>query len=759
MASNSEWFLQQSQLAFERKRDLYNQLLQGILSQSLKTPGQRKAELDLLAREETTLRTLEDSLRKSQREQIKSDSSLLEALSKGQTDIATANISFNEGVRTATIKSQTDLQIEKSRAERQIDEDAAVARSKASELASAALTDAGNFGPGVFSASDPVNIVNTGVGYLKNLWSTSFESKAKAATTPEAKQAVVDAYKRASGEWLAKQQPGTPINAVLSDPEVQAQATATALRDMRVPDLGQSADALIDAQAASKKASLDVPTSVGGGGTRGVDEQILLTRKERAQALLGLDAATLGPAALKVDLKDNEVTPYEGYLASAAYNRMQLADPAQADAFYAKYPTLNSWNEAIKAGTIDADASTLIQDTELLDTTSLKMLHDGEYPRGFAELRSRRGELDAQKKKLMEGGDEAQTIENAVQQARYLYRKLYGDAPTQTGISAAETLRKELGGKTPEEVQAVLSQLPLNDRGMQVALKAVSGAPITDKELRTLDLGQSNPATLPASVIEKFNTRLPGFIAEDGTVVVGYDDKGTPTKRDVDELTLTDFGEALASYQGDADGNGTVDPDTAAKIKESMRLLQELTQAQPYLTPYLTHVAATQLDKVLGPSPDAQPARKPQTRITGPKLDEILLEDAPQPQGFNEASIKRQEAITKVSPDVLSTSAIAVQEKTGRAPTSKEMVAGIDSQLAGFSKEERRQISDLARQSKGIDSKIVQANLQKIVSPITDPDKYTQAVSYIGVASTPQVADLYAEERKKKIKRDLDLLA
>jgi len=766
MATNSEWFLQQSQLAFERKRAQYETILQAILSQELKTPGQRKAELDLLAREETTLRTMEDGLRKTQREQVKSDYELLGALTKGQTDIAKANIDFNKAVRVATIGSQTDLAIAKARAEAQIDEDASRERAKSSELASAALTEAGSFGPGVFSATDPKSVSDTAVGYLKGLWAQAFESKMKAATTPSQRQAVVDSFKRASSEWLSKQQPGTSINTILSSDVVASSAVSKTLQDLRVADAGMTSDDMIAQEVATKKAGISIPSSTGNGSTRGVDENILLTRRERAQALLGLDKEALGADQLAIDLADGRTPAYEKYLLGAAYNRMHLQDPEKADAFFTEFDSLDKFISAVEKNsadkpTISSEVQALIEDTELLDTSSLKTLHDGDYAKSMAELRTRRAALDEQKRKLMDGSDESQTIEDAINKARYLTRKLHGDAKTQTGISSAETIYKELQGKSPEEQQAIIDQLPLDTRGKQVALKAASGAPITDKELRTLDMNNQSPVHLPEAMVAKFNERLPGFISTDGKVVVSYDEKGTAFLKDADELSIPEFGEALSNYKGGPDGGHTIDPETARKLKESMRLLGELTKSQPYLAPYITHLTATQLDKVLGPADvkiKAGPIRLPKNKRDLPPEDEGMGDGASNSRSFNDATILRLGATNKVAPDVVAQASTVVKEKLGRAPSSQQLTQGIDTQLNGFSKAERSQLTELAKQSSRATPSQIQSNISKIINPLVDPDKYQQAISFVGIVSNPQVSDLYHQTDNLKIKRELAAL-
>lgn len=771
MPVQSEWFFQQAQAAFDTKRAQYQQILDAILSQQLKTPGQRKAELDLLARAETTLRELEESVRKTQREQIKSDGELLSALTKGQSDIAQANIRFNESVRVQSMKSQTELAIEKSRAERQIDEDAARDKAKASELAGAARADAATFGPGIFTDKDPTVAETTAVGFLKNLWAQSFESKFKAATTDTQKQAVVDEFKRTSGEWMSKQQAGTPVNATLSDKDVQASATSRVLTDVKAIDSGMSADALADKRAADLKSKLAVPTAVGNASTRGVDDQLLLSRREKFQALSGMDTATLGPSQLMVKVDDNEdLTPFEEYLASAAYNRMYLADPEKAKEFFDKYPTLTDWQKTLKGKwkkddkemALSEEEKTLLEETELFDITALKALHDGDYPRSLKQLYDRRRELDEQKRKLMEGGDEGQTIESAIQQSRALYRKYYGDAATQTGIASAETLYQSLRGKTPEEVDQLLANLPLDERAKAVARKAAAGEPITDKELRMLSLGNSLPEHLPEGIIKKFDERLPDFIV-DGQVTVGYTDKGVEIKKDVDELTLKDFGEAISNYRGDSSGGHTIDPQTRARLKESMDLLAQLTKANPYLTPYLTHLTATQLDKLLGPKEETN-SRLPAKRSTGSvdlqplKDEDITLEPQGKVRSLNDASILRVGLAKQVAPDVVAKAASDVKEQLGRAPTTKDLTASIDKQLANFSSVERSQINELAKQSKSSSPATIQSNLSKIVNPLVDPEKYQQAIMYVGLVSNPQVSALYDEEDNKRIKRELAAL-
>ena len=92
MADYAQYFLQQADAAFQRKQQLYDQILQAILTEELKTPAVKKAELELLAREETRLRSMEEALRDQQLQGIKQDAELLKVISEGQGGIAKTNL-------------------------------------------------------------------------------------------------------------------------------------------------------------------------------------------------------------------------------------------------------------------------------------------------------------------------------------------------------------------------------------------------------------------------------------------------------------------------------------------------------------------------------------------------------------------------------------------------------------------------------------------------------------------------------------------
>jgi len=127
-------------------------------------------------------------------------------------------------------------------------------------------------------------------------------------------------------------------------------------------------------------------------------------------------------------------------------------------------------------------------------------------------------------------------------------------------------------------------------------------------------------------------------------------------------------------------------------------------------------------------------------------------------RSLNDASILRVGLAKQVAPDVVAKAASDVKEQLGRAPTTKDLTASIDKQLANFSSVERAQINELAKQSKSSSPATIQSNLSKIVNPLVDPEKYQQAIMYVGLVSNPQVSALYSEEDNKRIKRELAAL-
>lgn len=735
MPSNADYFLQQADAAFARKQQLYDQILQSILQEELKTPAIKKAELELLAREETRLRSMEEALRDQQLAGIKADSELLKVVSQGQGDIATANIAFNEAVKTAQIRSQTELAVERSRQERLIEEAALKEKARTDELKAAGQTAAGGFGTGAFATGiTPDDAKNTARDYLALLWNTSFDTKLKSAGTTAQRQAVVDSFKQASADWMSKQGSGVTA-AMLKDPDIQNAAITEAIRQIGVTDLGKTAEQVIEEEKAKAKSQIRIPGGVGGTGLRGVDEQLMLSRKEKLKTLLGIDESEL--QNLQVDLGDSAQTKFEDYLTTAAYNRVGLGNPDVADTFYKKYPTSEDFRNAMRSGGADAAEKALVEETEALDATTLKQLYGGELAQGYRELRRRQADLEAQRKKLETPQDVGLTYERATERARYLYRKLYGPEGVQSGLEAADAIRREMAGKSEEEVKDIIDQLPLDDRQRQIALKAAAGGSITDTELRKLKAvaGVPGATALSASTIKTLGVRLPGFVDEEGMITIGLDEQGTPIKRDQAELTLGDLGDAFVAY-GESRGE-VIDANTIAKIKESARLLEQLSSTQPFATPMINQ----QLNKVIEKIPGVEPV------------------PTKQPLSFNDASTKRLEATRIASTDALTNAAGRIAESKGKAPKATEVIQGVETSLASLPKSQRDLVVELGKQSQGLKPTEVQKNLSKIVNPLTDPESFQKALSYIGIASNNDYNSLVKNADADRIKRELRMLS
>ena len=762
MADYAQYFLQQADAAFQRKQQLYDQILQAILTEELKTPAVKKAELELLAREETRLRSMEEALRDQQLQGIKQDAELLKVISEEQGGIAKANIAFNEAVKTATIRSKTELAVERSKMERLIEEAAINEKAKADALKAAGQTAAGTFGTGAFATGISADDAkNTARDYLATLWSQSFDSKLRGAETEAQRQAVVDSFKQASADWMSRQGSGVTA-AMLKDPDIQKAAIDEAIRQVGATDRGRTAEQIIEDEKARAKAGIRVPSGVGAGGGRGVDEQIILSRQEKLRTILGIDEKEL--KNLAVDLGDGSQTKFEDFLTTAAYNRIGLGNPDVADEFYKKYPSAEDFRNAIRSGKGTDAEKALVEETEPLDATTLKQLYSGELATGYRELRRRQADLEDRRRALQEGIDAGLTFEGAVQKARYLYRKLYGPEKVQTGLEAADTIRKELAGKSEEEQAEILNALPIDDRQKQILLKAAAGSPITDTELRKLQVtGPPGATALSAKVIDKLAVRLPGFIREDGSVLLSYDESGMPVTKPQDELTLGDLGDAFVAY-GEEKGE-VVDQTTIDKIKEAADLLEKLSKTQPYAAPMMNFQVEKSLDKVLegipGVKPPApvEPLIKLPTRKPRPAAEEEAAMLAPSDVPFNVASNRRLEATRMASSDVLTTAAGRAKEVSGKAPRVSDVIKGVEVQLADLPKPQRDLVVELGKQSGGLKPEQVQKNLSKIVNPLTDPEAFQKAVAYLGIASNEEYNNLVKKDQADRIKKELKLLA
>ena len=605
MPSYAELFFDRARASFERKQDLFKTILDSILREEIKSPAQKQAELELLAREETRLRSMEEDLRKVRLEQIKQDGLLLKTITDSSADISVANTNFNARVSSAQIAARADLAVARAKAEQDIAERAGKEQDKASQLAAEASTASSMFPPAPFTGTDRNTLTAAASGQLTDMWNTHFLASYKKADTPAEKQAVVDAFKAKSEDWLKNQGAGA-TQVILSSAPVIGGAIGQTLQRVGAADAGKTAQQIIDEKYKAEKERLQIPGGVGGPGLLKADQEVILSRSEKLRALTGLTKA----AAEDVNLvfgTTAEPNAYQQYITTATYNRMALSDPQESDAFYKKYPTVDSFKQALKGGQATEEEINLVLEADLLDASTLKQLYTGTLTEGVRDIKNRQAALDARKAALLGTADVGQTFSGAVEKARFIYRQLFGDAPLQSGIQAAQTISNTFAGQSPEEIQAAIEQLPLDDRQRQIVMKAATGAPISDAELRAIKFAAPSATKLDPNVVSRLGENLPGFVVND-KVTIGfeptinpdgtYDEK--PIQRDIASLSIRELGDAFSAYGKTSGALGqpipTFTPEVEKRIKESMDLFEKLAQTQPFAVPMLNQMLGDQLD-------------------------------------------------------------------------------------------------------------------------------------------------------------------
>jgi hypothetical protein len=802
MPSYAELFFDRARASFERKQDLFKTILDSILREEIKTPAQKQAELELLAREETRLRSMEEDLRKIQLEGLKQDGVLLKTITDSSADISRANIDFNARVSSAQIKARADLAIARTEAEQAIAERAGKEQDKASQLAAEATTASALFPPAPFSGTDKATLTAAASGQLTDLWNTHFLTSYKKADTPAEKQAVVDAFKAKSEDWL-KNQSGGATQVILSSAPVITGALSQTLQRVGAADAGKTAQQIIDEKYKAEKDRLQIPGGAGGPGLRGVDQEIILTRGEKLRALTGLSSADVKDVQLSFD-PDTEPGKYQDYLTVAAYNRQALSTPEESDAFYKKYPTPESFKQAARQGTLNEDEKGAILEADLLDESTLKQLYSGTITQGVRDIKQRQAALDARKAALTGVADVGQTFAGAVEKARFLYRQLFGDAPLQSGIKAAQTIANTFAGSSPEEVDAALANLPIDDRQRQILKKAATGAPISDAELRAVKFAAPSATTLDPNVVSRLGENLPGFVVNDKVTVGFTQDPGgfeVPIQKDIATLSIKELGDAFSAYGKTSGALGqpipTFTPEVELKIKESMALFEQLAQSQPYAVPMLNRMLGDQLDALTSGAmgvggagkekigrmfpfdvgvtlegTQGQPTAREFIKETPFKSKEGQVPPAAPPPSApppidlellgapdrKTATDLRINAIRKAGPDAVGA---AVQEgiMKGKKAKPQEIITGLESNLAGFKKTDRDLLVELAKQSKGLKPAQIQENLSKIVNPVLDPDAFQRAAAFVGLASTDEMTSLYKAKDADRIKRELRMLS
>ena len=720
MPSYAELFFDRARASFERKQDLFKTILDSILREEIKTPAQKQAELELLAREETRLRSMEEDLRKVRLEQIKQDGLLLKTITDSSADISVANTNFNARVSSAQIAARADLAVARAKAEQDIAERAGKEQDKASQLAAEATTASALFPPAPFTGTDRNTLTAAAAGQLTDMWNTHFLTSYKKADTPAEKQSVVDAFKAKSQDYLKNQGAGA-TQVILSSAPVIGGAIGQALQRVGAADAGKTAQQIIDEKYKTEKDRLQIPGGVGGPGLLQADQEVILSRSEKLRALTGL---TKG-AAEDVNLvfgTTAEPNAYQQYITTATYNRMALSDPQESDAFYKKYPTIDSFKQALKGGQATEEEINLVLEADLLDASTLKQLYTGTLTEGVRDIKNRQAALDARKAALLGTADVGQTFSGAVEKARFIYRQLFGDAPLQSGIQAAQTISNTFAGQSPEEIQAAIEQLPLDDRQRQIVMKAATGAPISDAELRAIKFAAPSATKLDPNVVNRLGENLPGFVVND-KVTIGFEPTinpdgtydETPIQRDIASLSIRELGDAFSAYGKTSGALGqpipTFTPEVEKRIKESMDLFEKLAQTQPFAVPMLNQMLGDQLDALTsGAMGKFGEPNKPLKRSVGldigaaeitPPLPRTIATPQAAPQAApakvppaidmellgapdkKTATNLRINAIRKTGPDAV---AGAVQEgiANGKVAKPKDITAGLEQNLAGF---------------------------------------------------------------------------
>jgi len=789
-----EYFMQSADASFQRKQDLFNQILQSILQQEVMGAGQKTALVNLARGLQVSITEKRASLDRLTKTVFDKDAELEAIREEGKIDYGQDVLGY--GIRAYETETKAEAGLREQRMENagdileqekklaaaeleSVNQEAIVASEKAAKwVAAKGLVLNGQ------TPTDAADQLAAGAAAAwQNEWSAGY------ARMPS--QAARDEYVRRFDSWAKEVYAKNEILArrgesnagVLVMPETM-DAMSIALAKYGVPSA-------VPKSAATSSSSLE-GQALAGTNVKSAPKPAALDRlhaleRERYADLLGLPVDS---PELEIDFTDKaELTAAEDYLLRAAYNRLQYnPDATEREADLAKYKTYKDYVEGIKNGL--ADVVDDVKAARGLSVSSLKLLHEGSIASERLGLKEDEARLKELTDKLSGASDRdpAEVYTSAVEKARDVYRRLYGPNAMREGVAVSDQIQELTAGMSPLERAELIHNMPVSDRRKEALLHASSGR-ATDKDL--VILRQRAPALDLGSAANKLLKYIPGeLLTSDGDLIVKNSD-GTVDYIPPEVATITDLARAV--------GSGA-DPDTRKKLEEAASLFSQLTETEQLarlsgklLTEFTGMVSSSSnkpetvledLGKHYQPVPDpsALPLEREAYKSTMDRWDVRNKSDmadknivdgpeavtpptspvvpvppttpVPRPAVIDlttkpkaalpfDKSIEVQAlAAAAVGPDAIRTASSKVASKLGRDPTAREVTAGVtDGMLAGFNEKERKLLADLARQSSeaGVDG---MEQLSKVFNPLQSPSKYERAARFLAMTRDPRYQDL-----------------
>lgn len=754
----TSYFLGLADQANQRMEDRFQAILKSILDQRLPSSRERAEMAVLLQKEQIALTKMKEQLDRSSLERYKVDTDMINDLAASKADLAIARMEAQSKVTVA------QLGVLESATEQKVNDERAVANSK---------TDAGGdlvglktqSGQIIFSGLTPEQQATKTAQSLQSIWDNQGASRYAAAKTDAERAAVVEGFTEQIPSVLAAQDSMNKGSTSL------AGSISSVVSQLQLPTPSKSSADFVNEAHAARIGFIKARPDF-----KGIDVDLILSTRDKAKLLTGTSDANIWAGAES----PTNLTEYGKYIAKAAYERRQMTDD------YTPGLSFEDWLQS-------PDAATEIKVASQFSPTQLRALYEGQMPADYRRYLDAQKKFDEHKASMTADSDPSKTYLQAFQEARNIYKQLYGDTRLRNGIEASQALGDRFKGLTDMERQEVLDHLPMNDKQKLTVKKLMEGGRISDSEFRKLSVPNVSPLS-DNKAIEALG-RIPGLLTnEQGGALTEGDDAyvwGGGKAIPVEQATIVDVAKALAAKTGD--------PNLRRDLLNTATTIEDMSKKDPSVLHAATSMGVEQLGKmfytkelgydVQGGTPVVQPVQP--TTITvpadgygpAPVSAPATIDKQTQRKADHEAKRLEREAariqsntgaatpLPKTNPDlqflddskqqinkqytaIKSTAGDALTTAADNTSNETKLVEAVESTLKDFSPSEKKLLRQLATQTRGQTPDKIQPLVTKIINPISNPTKYKQAIAYLATTADDGINSAYNAKRN----RDLRLL-
>jgi len=759
------YFLGLADQANQRMEDRFQAILKSILDQRLPSSRERAEMAVLLQKEQIALTKMKEQLDRSSLERYKVDTDMINDLAGSKAALAIARMEAQAKVTVA------QYGVLEAAMEEKVNDERAVANAK-SDAGSDLVGLKSQSGLIILSGLTPEQQATKAAQSLQSIWENQGARRYAAAKTDAERAAVVEGFKEQIPSVLAAQDSMNKGSTSL------AGSVSSVVSQLQLPTPSKSSADFVNEAHAARTSYIKAKPDF-----KGLDVDLILSTMDKAKLLTGTSDANLWSGAES----PTNLTEYGKYVAKAAYERRQMTDGYDANVSY------EDWVK-------DPESIKDIKIASQFSPTQLRALYEGQMPADYRRYLDAQKKFDEHKASMTADSDPSKTYLQAFQEARNIYKQLYGDTRLRNGIEASQALGDRFKGLTDMERQEVLDHLPMNDKQKLTVKKLMEGGRISDSEFRKLSVPNVSPLS-DSKAIEALRN-IPGLLVnEDGSAHTKGEDafifsggKAIP----VEQATIVDVAKTLAAHTS----NRSLQRD----LLNTATTLEAMAKKDPSIINAATSMGVEQLGKlfytnnasfnnVVPPPPDDLVNPVTVELPAGgygakPQMPKAIPEKKLQHQADREARRLELEAqrqqreasrigtnsgaatpLPKTNPDlqflddskqqinkqytaIKSTAGDALTTAADNTSNETKLVEAVESTLKDFSPSEKKLLRQLATQTRGQTPDKIQPLVTKIINPISNPTKYKQAIAYLATTADDGINSAYNAKRN----RDLRLL-